>query len=162
MRKGFTMIELIFVIVILGVLASVAIPRLAATRDDAEIAKASTNLAMAVENIAAYYTARGDFNNTVSGMTSAFDTAGTDGTGIIAIKKKDCIKIEAKEGTDTIKVIHTGVATDTVCKSLAESAAAQSICKGTTDTAKKAVKDLAKAGATGCTIKVGGSNVVFN
>ncbi|MDY3246866.1 prepilin-type N-terminal cleavage/methylation domain-containing protein, partial [Campylobacter sp.] len=30
MKKGFTMIELIFVIVILGILASVAIPRLAA------------------------------------------------------------------------------------------------------------------------------------
>ncbi|MDY5384522.1 MAG: prepilin-type N-terminal cleavage/methylation domain-containing protein, partial [Campylobacter sp.] len=28
MKKGFTMIELIFVIVILGILASVAIPRL--------------------------------------------------------------------------------------------------------------------------------------
>ena len=33
MKKGFTMIELIFVIVILGILASVAIPRLAGTRE---------------------------------------------------------------------------------------------------------------------------------
>lgn len=36
------MIELIFVIVILGILAGVAIPRLMATRDDAEIVKAKT------------------------------------------------------------------------------------------------------------------------
>ena len=44
MKKAFTMIELIFVIVILGILAGVAIPRLAATREDAEIAAAIANM----------------------------------------------------------------------------------------------------------------------
>lgn len=39
MRNAFTMIELIFVIVVLGILAGVAVPKLAATRDDATIAK---------------------------------------------------------------------------------------------------------------------------
>ena len=43
-RNAFTMIELIFVIVILGILASVAIPKLAATRDDAHIAKGRANI----------------------------------------------------------------------------------------------------------------------
>ncbi len=38
-RRAFTMIELIFVIVILGILASVAISKLALTRDDAIITK---------------------------------------------------------------------------------------------------------------------------
>ena len=39
MKKAFTMIELVFVIVILGVLASIAVSKMAVTRDDAMIVK---------------------------------------------------------------------------------------------------------------------------
>jgi general secretion pathway protein G len=38
------MIELIFVIVVLGILAAIAVPKLAATRDDAHIAKGRANV----------------------------------------------------------------------------------------------------------------------
>nr|WP_321432402.1 type II secretion system protein [uncultured Campylobacter sp.] len=62
MKKGFTMIELIFVIVILGILASVAIPRLAATREDAEISAAVANLRTLVSDASAYYVAKGSFD----------------------------------------------------------------------------------------------------
>ena len=64
MKKGFTMIELIFVIVILGILASVAIPRLAATRTDAEIATTVANLRTLLSDITAFYVAKGNFNGT--------------------------------------------------------------------------------------------------
>lgn len=45
MKRAFTMLELIFVIVVLGILAAIAAPRLFATRDDAIIAKARSDIA---------------------------------------------------------------------------------------------------------------------
>ncbi len=40
MKKAFTMVELVFVIVVIGILAGIAIPKFAATRDDAIISRA--------------------------------------------------------------------------------------------------------------------------
>ena len=65
MKKGFTMIELIFVIVILGILASVAIPRLAGTRTDAEISATVANLRTLLNDAASYYAVKGEFGTTV-------------------------------------------------------------------------------------------------
>ena len=63
MKKGFTMIELIFVIVILGILASVAIPRLAATKTDAEIATTVSNIRTLISDLSSYYVVKGSFKD---------------------------------------------------------------------------------------------------
>ncbi|KAB0613620.1 type II secretion system protein [Campylobacter hyointestinalis] len=53
MKKAFTMIELVFVIVILGILASLAVPKLAATKTDAEVTKIVVEMKNIFDKIAA-------------------------------------------------------------------------------------------------------------
>ena len=66
-KNAFTMIELIFVIVILGILGAIAFPRLVATRNDAKVAVDLMNVAQGLHNLAAEYTSKGSFvNYTVS------------------------------------------------------------------------------------------------
>jgi len=60
MKNAFTMIELIFVIVIIGILAAVAIPKLTATRDDAEISKIVGNAKVLLRDLQNYYTSQGN------------------------------------------------------------------------------------------------------
>ena len=44
MNKAFTMIELVFVIVVIGILSAIAVPKFAATRDDALISRGMSTL----------------------------------------------------------------------------------------------------------------------
>ena len=96
MKKGFTMIELIFVIVILGILAAVAIPRLAATRDDAEISKTATNIQTLVSDLGSYYTSQGHFSTNMADMTNVATP--------VKAKDKSCLDV-TKPTTTTQQAI---------------------------------------------------------
>lgn len=58
-RKAFTQIELIFVMIIVGILAVVAIPRLAESRDDAHGAKCTQEAQQLLSEITQNYTVHG-------------------------------------------------------------------------------------------------------
>ena len=86
-RAGFTMIELIFVIVILGILAAVAIPKLAATRDDAKVSTEVANLATCIQDMGSKYTAEGNI---------------TDINSSAACKQIKCFGLSTSEGNLTV------------------------------------------------------------
>ena len=159
MKKGFTMIELIFVIVILGVLASVAIPRLAATRDDAEVAKAATNLTTAVSDITAYYTAKGSFPTSVqrdfTKLTNALDKSGN-----LKVKgSTTCVTVKLPaNGTGTtnatastkVELTLKFEGTDAVCQQLKKLPGVLAMC------GKEKASQLLN-NSTSCKIQIGGS-----
>ena len=105
MKKGFTMIELIFVIVILGILASVAIPRLAGTREDAEISTAVANLRTLLSDAGSYYAAKGNFNGAkwkdftnvhlkdINGNTIDAAAPAVSGQTFLAVGGKNCLQV---------------------------------------------------------------------
>lgn len=109
MKKGFTMVELIFVIVILGILASFALPRMAATRNDAEIAKFAQNLSTLITDIAAYQTSQANYDKKISNMTYVDVKDEQDYKATLNIRRKPCIEIIAYNDDDSANNIRAGM-----------------------------------------------------
>lgn len=95
MKSGFTFIELIFVIVILGIVAAVAITKITATRDDAHTSKQAFALATAVEDFSVFYTAKGYFSTPNEMTYVTFLSSGDTNLTTDSIQFNECITVSS-------------------------------------------------------------------
>jgi len=130
MRNAFTMIELIFVIVIIGILAAVTIPKLTATRDDARVSEMAMNIMQGVSEIASYAVSHVQTENNLSKMSNGIASLVRSGNAELNTSAKSAVfsigsvtncltlKIQTGGGDDNLALVEGNANGDKLCTSL--------------------------------------------
>ena len=113
MKNAFTMIELIFVIVILGILGAVAIPKLSGIKDDAQLSNVNENICVNLKGNFMAYAAR--HNGSLEGFNvlkyfetfnvdwaAEATTTTVDATTAVISSTRNLIPPSDSDGTGTI------------------------------------------------------------
>lgn len=110
-RSGFTMIELVFIIVILGILGAIAVPKMAASRNDAKAVAIKSDIGTITQALPAWVMSQGKpetLNFTTNSAVSInegnwtktatkLETKINDDGAAPTTDKKACVTIEIKQ-----------------------------------------------------------------
>jgi len=130
LSRAFTMIELVFVIVILGILAAVAIPKLMATRDDAKISKMAMDIMTGASEISAYAMSQGKTEDNLSKMSNTISSLENEGVASISTTDKkatlkfntvnDCVILQVNTNAtdENLSLSYANAGSDKLCKGL--------------------------------------------
>jgi len=130
MKNAFTMIELIFVIVIIGILAAVAIPRLAATRDDAKVSILAQAMQSVKTEIATSIVASNNVPTTTAEMKALSNTL-NELSDFIVVNNKVINIIDTDNASQVCKILTIDNSDISRIKLvLTDGAGTSAICKG--------------------------------
>jgi len=84
-QRGFTLVELLIVVIILAILAAIVVPQFGAATNDAKLSALDTNLANMRAAVDLYFQQHGEYpgNVTAVGTACAAGPGGTTGTGAL-------------------------------------------------------------------------------
>ena len=126
-RNAFTMIELIFIILILGILSAIAYPKLNATRDDARVSQVAMSISQAATEIASHAVADGVVPADLSTVSNSINTLKANGQAVIGNFTVDfkmgedpnCLIFQVANGVEdaNLTLIKPG-STDRLCQQL--------------------------------------------
>ncbi|EAI7255018.1 prepilin-type N-terminal cleavage/methylation domain-containing protein [Campylobacter coli] len=130
MKRAFTILELVFVIVILGILAAIALPKFSSSRDEAEVSKSLNNLKTLINDIS-IYTLKNDHLSSIKTMSNVsgvenVDLGNFNGTKEVNFRvgdDKECLKLVFIDRTDFILM---GISSNEASKNAIINAANQS------------------------------------
>ncbi len=110
-QKGFTLIELMIVIAIIGILAAIAIPQFASYRKRGYNSSAQADLKNLATAEEAYFTDQYKYTNAagdLTGSTYGFKTSAGINLNITAANTTDFTATAYHEGGDTTYTVHSG------------------------------------------------------
>ena len=93
--KAFSLLEMIFAIVVISVIASIAIPKFMATRNDAVVSTVKQDISTIVTSVQSYYLVNGKIDkisDAVNLNSAVWDIS--DSSIVFSDEDNECIKIE--------------------------------------------------------------------
>ncbi len=119
MKKGFSLLELIFAIVVIGIIASFAIPKYLDTRDEAVASTIQRDLATATTSIQTYYLTKRSISDISEAVQLNTKNWALDNNKlkITSTNANDCASLEVKDSQIVITISKDA---DDICKKLNE------------------------------------------
>lgn len=123
MKNAFSLLEIIFVIVIIGVIAGIGIPKLVNTKSNASAVSIRQDVNTMINSIQSYYLANGDIEKISDSINLNNNIWNIDNKKVTFYENdEECVSVEIKKSS-TLDILEINIFPDVgeVCKKISES-----------------------------------------